>query len=325
MLRMPAHIAAVGDSASAVLDIADELAMLSARSGDAWHAAMAHALHGLGHYVSGDLRRSIEHLTAGIAAFEQLGDAGTAALFEISWSEVAELLGDLVGATAAMQRAQLLGSTARFRSATILRSVLCWLTGRTGDIDRALTIGREAVAEAHRPFNPVIRAHALFALGVAEGLHGSLDVAQRYLEEALAIHQRVGMARETAMDHRHLGYTANARGEPAVAFEHQLTGLRLAVGVGLPWTVTLISRGLAEAAIELGQVELACAVLGAADSLSQQHDYAVAADEAPSVERARARATELIGADAVAAAMARGHGLDVPGVLALVEREQHAR
>ena len=266
-----------------------------------------------------DLRAAIVHLTDAIRAFNALGDAGTACLFDISWSEVAELIGDVDGATAAMARAQLLGSTARFRSATILRSVLCWLTARTGDIERALVLGRDAVAEAHRPFNPVIRAQALFALGVAEGLHGSLDLAQHRLEEALGIHERIGMTREAAMDHRHLGFIAHARGDVPSAFRHHDTALRLAVELGLPWTVMLVARGMAEALMAVGRVEQGCVLLGAADDLGARHDYPPAPDEVRYAARARAVAVAAIGEDAVEAAWAAGRGVEVPGMLALVE------
>ena len=84
------------------------------------------------------------------------------------------------------------GSDAGFRSSTILRAVLCWLTGRNGEIERSLELGREAVALAHQPFNPIIRAQALFALGVAETLADLPDAAGEHLGEALSIHQAVG-------------------------------------------------------------------------------------------------------------------------------------
>jgi len=313
------HLAAVGDAAPPVLAIADELQRVAATERNAWYGAVAMGLEGLGHYVAGDLTTSIERLTAGIDALRSCGDAGTAALFDISWSEVAELLGDLDGAASRMERAHALVAAVGFRSATILRSVLCWLTARTGDLERAVALGREAVAEAHRPFNPVIRAQALFALGVAEGLAGDLLSARTHLSEALTIHERVGMVREAAMDHRHLGYTANDLGEPSLAFEHHVAGLRGAVGVGLPWTVMLIARGLAECLIELDQAELACTMLGAADGLGLRHGYPLARDEARDLDAATARAIERIGDDAARSAMAAGHSLDVREILALVD------
>ena len=94
--------------------------------------------------------------------------------------------------------------------------MLCWLTGRNGEIERSLELGREAVALAHQPFNPVIRFQALFALGVAEALAGLPDAAGEHLGEALSIHQAVGMMRETAMDHRHLGILAHVLGDRGV-------------------------------------------------------------------------------------------------------------
>ena len=92
----------------------------------------------------------------------------TAALFEIEYSEVAELRGDIAGATSAMAAALEVNTENGFMSATVLRAVLCWLTGRNNENERSLSLGQEVVALAHQPFNPVIRAQALFALGAAE-------------------------------------------------------------------------------------------------------------------------------------------------------------
>src|SRR6185436_10148936 len=97
--------------------------------------------------------------------------------------------------------------------------------------------GREVVALAHQPFNPVIRAQALFALGVAETLADLPEPARAHLDEALLIHQQVNMKRETAMDHRHLGILCHTIGDRAGAVEHLRRAVALAAEVGLPWTV----------------------------------------------------------------------------------------
>ena len=132
-------------------------------------------------------------------------------------------------------------ASAGFRSSTILRAVLCWLTGRNGEIERSLDLGREVVALAHQPFNPVIRAQALFALGVAETLgrparRGAASTSARPWSSI----ERVGMVRETAMDHRHLGHPApparrHRRRRRAPPSRHRRSPSRS----GLPWTVML--------------------------------------------------------------------------------------
>ena len=155
-----------------------------------------------------------------------------AALFEVSFSEVAELRGDIADATSAMAAALDVGSECGFRSSTVLRAVLCWLTGRNGETERALDLGREVVALAHQPFNPVIRAQALFALGAAETRADLPEAASEHLGEALTIHQQVGMKRETAMDHRHLGILRHRLGDSAGAIAHLVRAVELAVEVG---------------------------------------------------------------------------------------------
>ena len=134
--------------------------------------------------------------------------------------------GDMAGAAAAMAMALAVGYEAGFGSATIRRAVLCWLRGRNGEIEEALTLGREVVALAHQPFNPVIRAQALFALGVAETLAGHTSDADTHLSEALLIHERVGMKRETAMDHRHIGHLRFLEGDVDAAIVHHHRAVR---------------------------------------------------------------------------------------------------
>ena len=204
-----------------------------------------------------------------------------------------------------------------FRSSTILRAVLCWLTGRNGEIQRSLELGREAVALAHQPFNPVIRAQALFALGVAETLADLPDAAGEHLGEALSIHQSVGMMRETAMDHRHLGILAHMLGDRDGAIEHHRRAIELAVEVGLPWTVMLAARSMAEVLVD-DQPELACRILGNTEAISALFGYLPTPDESELVETAIAAATASIGAEAVARATAAGADISFTDLPALV-------
>jgi hypothetical protein len=244
-------------------------------------------------------------LRGAIGAFRVLHDDNSAALFEISFSEVAELRGDIAGATAAMASALEIESAAGFLSSTVLRAVLCWLTGRNGEIERSLDLGREVVALAHQPFNPVIRAQALFALGVAETLADQLEPAATHLGEALDIHQRVGMRRETAMDHRHLGILCHLRGDRREAIDHLRLAIELAVEVGLPWTVMLAARSMAEVIVD-EYPAAACELLGSTEALSEVYGYTPTDDERRLVDATLTAATALIGATAVDTAMTAG-------------------
>jgi hypothetical protein len=190
-------------------------------------------------------------------------------------------------------------------SATVLRAVLCWLTGRNNENERSLGLGQEVVALAHQPFNPVIRAQALFALGAAETWVDMPAAAAEHLGEALMIHQRVGMQRETAMDHRHIGILHSRLGETDSAAEHLRTAIQLAVEVGLPWTVMLGARSLAKVLVGTDS-EMAARLLGNTEAVSALFGYLPTPDEKDLVEATLAAATADIGKARVAKAMAEG-------------------
>jgi predicted ATPase/DNA-binding SARP family transcriptional activator len=311
------HFAAVGSLPDVLHPLNAEAGALAESLRDPWHIAMVEALRGMASYVAGDLVTSIAQLRVAIDALREQGDQCTAALFEISLSEVAELRGDIAGATSAMASAVDFTTESGFRSATVLRAVLCWLTGRNGERDRSLSLGQEVVALAHQPFNPVIRAQALFALGAAETWAGMPVDAAEHLGEALAIHQRVGMQRETAMDHRHLGILHSRLGEPDAAVQHLRQAIQIAVDVGLPWTVMLAARSMARVLVGTDP-ELAARLLGNTEAVSELFGYLPTPDEKELVDTTLAAARNDIGNDAVSAAMAAGSQLSYTELPALL-------
>ncbi|MGD9701750.1 MAG: BTAD domain-containing putative transcriptional regulator [Acidimicrobiia bacterium] len=289
------HLAGDGWDPDATLALTAEARPISVALGDDWSGAMVTAIDGLAVYAAGDLHEAVRLLEEAVASLRRLGDAGTAALFEISVSEVAELYGDIALASSAMERALEHAQAAGFQSSMILRAVLTWLTARNGELTRALELGRQAVAAAHQPFNPVIRAQALFALGVAEWRSGLDDLAGGHLDEAFAIHQQFRMKRELAMDHTYVGYLASRAGDPAAALEHHRNAVASAAEVGLPWTVMLTACGLAEALVDEGHGELGCGVLGMIEAISERHDYPLTPEERSQVDATRNRARNLLG------------------------------
>lgn len=293
------HLAAIGHAPELVVSLATELDALAATCDDGWFRALSLGVRGLACYVARDLHGAAARYAESAAAFEAVGDAGTAALFGICASETAEFVGDLALAISSVEPAFALGSAVGFRSSTILGSVLCWLASRNGETDRALQLGADALSAVRRPFNPVIRAQALFALGAAEERAGALDSAEEHLTEALAIHRQVAMRRETAMDLRHLGFVHLARGDRAVARDHFRGSARLATAVGLPWTIMLTTRSLALAVVD-DDVELASRLIGAADSVAERFGYAATVDDQAGVDDVLERSVALAGATAVA-------------------------
>jgi|GEM_PF-5334808 len=311
------YFAAIGSLPDVMRDLNAEAEVLAESVGDPWYTAMVTALDGMATYVAGDLLASMKQLREAIESFRIIGDECTAALFEVSFSEVAELRGDIAEAASAMAAALDVGSDCGFRSATVLRAVLCWLTGRNGENVRALDLGREVVALAHQPFNPVIRAQALFALGAAETWADLPEAASEHLGEALVIHQQVGMKRETGMDHRHLGILQYRLGDSTGALAHIVRALELAVEVGLPWTVMLAARSMARVLVDTDP-ELAAQLLGATEAVSDLFGYLPTPDERELVETTLTTAAEAIGPEAVTRAVAAGSQMSYTDLPALV-------
>ena len=299
------YFAAIGSLPDVLRELNEEAEVLAESVGDPWYKAIVAALRGLTTYVGGDLPLSMNELREAIDSFRLIGDDCTAALLEVSFSEVAELRGDIAEAASAMATALDVGSACGFRSSTVLRAVLCWLTGRNGETERALDLGREVVALAHQPFNPVIRAQALFALGAAETWANLPKAAGEHLGEALVIHQQVGMKRETAMDHRHLGILRHRLGDSAEAVTHLRRAIELAVEVGLPWTVMLAVRSMARVLVGTDP-ELAALLLGNTEAVSALFGYLPTPDEQELVDTTLVTATAAIGEEAVTRALAAG-------------------
>jgi tetratricopeptide (TPR) repeat protein len=292
------HLSAIGSHPDTLRALNLEARALAIDRQDRWSRAFVGALDGLAAYVAGELETSIDLLGAAAVELQEVGDLGTAALFMVSFSEVAELVGDIAGATAAMATALEVGTVAGFRSAIILRAVACWLRGRNGEVEAALELGREVAALARSPFNPVVRAQALFALGVAETLAGEYNDADLHLRDALSTHQRLGMAREAAMDHRHLGDVLMRRDDVASAVDHHRKAVGLALQVGLPWTVMLTARSLA-CSLVVTQPAIAARLVGLVNAISTTFHYFPTADEVAQDDHVLGVASGILGASAV--------------------------
>jgi len=312
-------MAAVGWHPDVLRGLNDDARSLAEARADPWSLAFVGALEGMEAYVAGNLDHSMELLRAAITELRATGDEGTAALFEVSFSEVAELPGAIAAATNAMAVAVEVATASGFRSATVLKAVLCWLSGRNGQVDRALTLGRDVVALAHQPFNPVIRAQALFALGVAESLAGDHESAGDHLGEALAIHVQVGMVREAAMDHRHLGDVYRCQGDPELAVQHGRRAVELAVSVGLPWTVMLTARTLARSLVAAGRPAEAVQLIAIAGGVTGTFGYAPTPDEQDLIDEVTMAAGQALGDEASQQLMAAAAAISFEHVVELLD------
>ena len=104
------YFAAIGSLPDVLRELNEEAEVLAESVRDPWYTAMVAALRGMATYVAGDLLVSMNQLRDAIDSFRMIGDDCTAALFEVSFSEVAELRGEIGDAASAMAAALDVGS-----------------------------------------------------------------------------------------------------------------------------------------------------------------------------------------------------------------------
>jgi hypothetical protein len=121
------------------------------------------------------------------------------------------------------------------------------------------------------------------------------------------------------MDHRHLGILHHRLGDSAGALAHIVPALELAVEVGLPWTVMLAARSMARVLVDT-EPELAAQLLGTTEAVSALFGYVPTADERELVDTTLTAATEAIGPEAVARAVAAGSQMSYTDLPVLVRR-----
>ncbi len=91
---------------------------------------------------------------------------------------------------------------------------------------------------------------------------------------------RSGMAARRRMDHRHIG-ELRAHCKAIVGGVASTFGARSSspCKVGLPWTVMLAARSMAEAVVDIGSRTSACQLLGSTEALSELFGYLPTDDE----------------------------------------------
>ena len=83
-----------------------------------------------------------------------------------------------------------------------------------------------------------------------------------------------------------------------------LRAVALALEVGLPWTLMLTVRSLAESSHE--DAETACTLIAVAEAIGAKHGYRNTPEERRRHEQLLTECTQRVGAAAVAAALLRG-------------------
>jgi hypothetical protein len=230
--------------------------------GDRWASALGLLTIGLLALGAGDSTECQAQLVRARAAFTRIGDIGTAALVDVSLGEVAFVLGDIGAARRHFGRAAELGRTAGFQASMVLRSRLVWLTCCDNDVETALELGQALVHDSKAVFNPVIRAHSVFALGCAESLAG-LDIdAAHDLGTALSIYRRFGVVREAALCETELGYVVARQGLGALSLEHHQGALAKALDRRAMFEITRAAVGLASSHVDHGDPCTAARLIG---------------------------------------------------------------
>jgi len=230
--------------------------------------------------------------------------------------------------------------------AAVLREA-SWFARHLGELDRAEALGNRALALSRQGGDPTGIAHALTSLGwtaeyqcrftQARAFHeealelgrsledrswfawstrnvgmqafrlGEIEVAERWLTEAIALFRQQGLRFGAALAQTNLAEIALARGEPAraAALWHEWVDHLYGSVVRLPHYL----RGLAEIAAASGQMQWAARLLGAEEAHREQSGGTLMPSQVVGYEQTVADARAALGEVAFAAAWAEGRQL----------------
>jgi tetratricopeptide (TPR) repeat protein len=311
ILKLGKVLELVGNWARAEQVDLDGLA-LATELGDAvaqgWcHAALAEVDRKQGRYDS-----STDHLDQARALFSEAGaDDGTGQVLHLAGT-VAAQRGDNDAARARYEESLVIRERLGDRASTAaLYSNLGIVAEYAGDL---------AAARAHNERALAIRTDVgdRWAIGVSQNnlgmiaLHeGALDEARTRFEESMRLNREVGDAWMVAIGHNNLGNATRGLGDVDAAREHYAASLRAYRAYDDRWAVAFLLEDIAVLAGLLDRGERAFELLGAAEALRAAIGSPRAASLEEELEGHLSRAREAIGADAMAAAVARGREMDL--------------
>jgi predicted ATPase len=219
----------------------------------------------------GDLATARGHFQEALVAWRQTGDvAGTAGAL-IGLGLIDQLEGDYAGATPELEEGLSLFRRVHDRAGEAhALNRLGLLAMSTGEMAKAKARFGESLRHWRELGDQQMIASDTHNLGEAHHLSGSLDEAERHYREALVLFEALGDIRGRGFALCHLGLVALDRGQPAEARDLLLQALRLRWGAGLRASTADTLEALAEAAWQLGDLDLAATMLWASGGLREE-------------------------------------------------------
>lgn len=282
---------------------------LCTAAGDRWGVAAALSLRAHHALNRGDLDATARDGLRGAEIFRELGDRWGESQPVAPLSMLAEIRGDYADAERRQREglriAQELGLTGEISAR---HSGLGRLALLTGDWERARDLHERARLQAREQEGNVYgEVHAMMGLALGARRSGDLDAAEAYLIRLRDqyISSQVG----EHLLHAELGFTAELRGDAALAEAHHRRGLEVARAIGEPRALALSLEGLAGVAVLSGDPGRAALLLGAAGAARRRAGAPLPPAERGDVDRVTEAATSALGRDAFAAAFLRGAAL----------------
>ncbi|MCO5970978.1 AfsR/SARP family transcriptional regulator [Actinoallomurus soli] len=286
---------------------------------DPWSRALRHFGYGYRHLLVGDLAGAEGEFARGEAGFRafgdrwglsaMLGERARLAVWRGDWDTARALLDEAYEHVRRLDSAEDMADCLQLRGEMLIRR---------GDLDGAGECYEHAHALSRRSGGVEKIAETLIGLGEVARLRGHLAEARRHFEAALSrcTAEAFIVRHSRAMALIGIGRVAEAAGDVAEAG----AWFRRALAAGLPQRDSRIMAHVAEAlagpAVLGGEGERAALLLGSAAAL---RGLSLAGD--PDVARVTARGRELLGAEAFAAARARGAAMSQDQVVALLTAE----
>ncbi|WP_156753409.1 BTAD domain-containing putative transcriptional regulator [Actinokineospora pegani] len=188
-----------------------------------------------------------------------------------------------------------------------------------GEFDQATELHERASRLAAEQGFTFGEQFADVGLGLGHRRRGDYELAERYLLRWLDWCRQVDGEVGSALILAELGFIAELRGDPAGAVDLHRQSFAAAATGGDPRALALALEGMACACAADGRPELAAVLLGSAAQARDLVDAALPEAERADVDRATAAAVAKLGADAFAAAIARGRGLSPEQAHALLD------
>ena len=250
--------------------------------------------------TAGEFTRATELAEESIACAQQAGVAPDTFAFN-ALGLAAFWRGDQAHAVEAMERSVEIARVADDGSgqrATQLGAMLqqtCFVLSQSGETDRAIAVGEEALVVARRVGGPFLLSQALFQLGLA-CRSTDLERVARLLDESLALPSLPGpSAAGTVWTHVAIGQLRSALGDNAAALGEFSATVEASRQSGDRFVLPTALQGMARACRQLGQFHDAARLLAAADGLADQLGSTGGPADLAARTRAAARLRELLG------------------------------